>query len=130
MVLKRVVLGVGQRARRYDLRFPRVRPVYVDDAVEVQTMASVCRVVGAVLTGPAAVAVQAARVLKALAPRAYVVGVGIGLVEAEEELREEGVAQVAGTWLMVVGSLATAVRFGRAPVPLMELGPVTHRRLH
>jgi len=125
---KRVVIGVGQRARRYDLRFPRVRPVYVESAVEVAAVAGSARVVAAVLTGPPAEAVRAASVLRDLAPDAFVVGVG--LVDAEEELLEAGVRLVASTWLMVVGRLAQVLRFGRSPVPAGSLAPVMRPRLH
>lgn len=130
MAGKRVVLGVGERARRYDLRFPRVRPVYVNTVEDAAVVASQVRVVGAVITGRAEEVVQAARVLRRAAPAAHVVAVGPSLRDVERELQGAGVLEVGSSWLVVVSSLAQAIKIGRAPAPVAELVAVMPRLLH
>lgn len=134
---RRVVLGVGPRSRRYDLRYSRAKAVYVDDVEDAPRMARAYPVAGAVVTGESIhQVIECVRALRGeLDPSAVIAVVDPGYLGAEEELRAAGATLMADSFMRVhlllgVGVKSAAPRKPRA-LPVAELLPVLlPRRTH
>jgi hypothetical protein len=110
---KRVVLGVGERAKRYDLGFPRLGAVYVVGADEAAEAAAAHRVVGALVTGNVRQIVVAARELRSVAPAAFIAALDPGFTDpaiVDAVLRGAGVDAYDASWLRLQPKLADGLK--------------------
>lgn len=124
---KRVVLGVGARARKYDLDFPRLKAVYVD-ADEAPRLARLYPVAGVVVTGESLdEVVTCVRALRAeIDGTACIAVIDPRFLCAAEELREAGATMCCASWMGVQASFADEVR--QAEIAIDPVRPP--RRLH
>jgi len=127
---RRVVLGVGARSGRYDLRFKRARAVYVEDVDDAPRMARAYPVAGAVVTGEnIAQVISCVRELrKELAPSACIAVIDPNFHQAEAELRAAGATVMGSSWMHIQDALGERVRLAvprrPKPVSLGEILPV------
>jgi hypothetical protein len=126
--IQRVVLGVGERARKYDLGFPRVRPVYADGH-EAARVARECRLAGALVTGEhIAEIVRIVRSIRAAAPTACIAVLDPCFMEPgnADVMLAAGVSLCATSWLALQQAFGAGLR-AKPPRPTTRQ---PGRRLH
>ena len=124
-------MGVGTRARRYDLDFPRAKAVYVETD-EAPRMARAYPVAGAIVTGDnLAEVLTCVRQLRAqLGPEACIAVVDRNFLGAKDELVAAGATLCGGSWLAVLEPFGAAIRTAKPRVPELRPVLIPPRRLH
>lgn len=124
-------MGVGERAKRYDLDFPRAKAVYVetDDAPR---LARAYLVAGAIVTGDSLPEVlNCVRQLRAqLGPEACIAVVDRDFLGAKDELVAAGATLCGGSWLAVQEPFGAAIRSAKPKTPELKPVLIPRRRLH
>lgn len=131
-VARRVVLGIGPRAEKYDLAFPRVRPVYIKDMDDGARMARAYPVAAVVISGGSLdQVVTCARELRsAVDPSACIAVIDPNFLGSETALQAAGVNLYGRSWMHVQKALAIGIKLARPRRPRVTPALVPSPALH